>query len=126
MSADPQMSGDVNLAPPSHAMRWVVIGVLVVVSVVAFLVYNNITSKQDEQKVAKFHQFLATYIEKCNAAAYPKDQQEQLDDDYRTSPGIQAAVDQQLAALNSGASCDSVVAKMKTVDLTLPAPGPAQ
>lgn len=126
MSTDPQDAGGVDLAPPSHAMRYVVIAVLVVVAVGAFWIYNSAATKKDDKQLVKFHTFLKTYMDKCNAPSFPVGQMEPIDNDYLTSPGIQAEVDKQLAALNAGGSCADVVAKMRAADLTLPAPGAAQ
>jgi hypothetical protein len=103
-----------------------VIAVLVVVAIGAFWIYNGAATKKDDKQLVKFHTFLKTYMDKCNAPSFPAAQMEPIENDYLTSPGIQAEVDKQLAALNAGGSCADVVAKMRTADLTLPAPGAAQ
>lgn len=126
MSAEPQSVGSVDLHPPSHAKRYVIIAVLAVGVVVAVAIYNHATGTQDQKSLAKFDAFRAVYADKCNAPAYAGPQPEVINNDYLTSPGIQAAVAEQTAALNAGASCADVAAKLKKVDLHVPDPGAAQ
>ncbi len=127
-AADPQdiSSVGVRLDPPSHRGRNLAIIVAGVLMVAGFFLYTHTNDQRDDQKLARFDAFRAAYADKCNVPAYAGTQPQVVNNDFLTSPGIQAEVDRQLAALNAGGSCDDVVAKLKRVDLAVPAPGTGQ
>jgi hypothetical protein len=123
---DPTSASDFKVSAPSHATRNFVILGGVALAIAIIFMYSHANAQRDEKKLTRFDAFRAAYAEKCNVPSYANTQPEVVNNDYLTSPGIQAEVDRQLAALNSGASCEAVVAKLKAVDLAVPLPPGAQ
>jgi hypothetical protein len=70
----------------------------------------------------RFDAFRAAYAEKCGLPDYAGPVQSVVADQYISSPAIQLAVDKELTALNSGASCIEVADALKKVDLAVPRP----
>ena len=126
MGAITESDSSVRIGAPSHTGRYVGIAVAVVLLAGGVIGFQQFTSKQDAGKLQAFDTFRALYAEKCNAPAYAKAQPDVVRDDYLTSEPIQKAVAAQTKALGDGATCDDVVAALKTVDFKVPAPGPAQ
>jgi len=112
--------GHVRIGAESHAGRNIGIVVGVVALGAAIFGFTSYSNKQDSAKLAQLGSFRAAYADKCEAPAFRGDAAQLLKDTYLRSERLQAAVDKQLAALNSGTPCDEVARALKAADFPMP------
>ncbi len=121
-----QSNDSMDVRASSHWTRNGIIVVVLIAAAVGVWRYSQYSSTQDTTRLERFDAFRAAYAEKCNVPAYAGPVAEVVRDDYLTSDPIKLEVDRQTAALKRGVACETVVAKLKAVDLAIPAPGPAR
>src|SRR3954451_5453013 len=95
--------GHVKIGAESHVGRNVGIGVAVIALGAAIIGFTSYSNKQDDAKLEKLSAFRAAYAEKCEAPAFRAEPTNMLKDTYLHSERLQAAVEKQHAALQSGA-----------------------
>jgi hypothetical protein len=119
---DRAVEGDVDLHAPSHVLRYVSLLVGAVAVGVGVYFFESYADKRDAVTMQRFDAFRAVYADKCGVPDYAGAVPELVQKQYVSSPAIQAAVDRELAALQSGAGCGEVGDILKKVDLVVPKP----
>lgn len=116
------LESDVNLRAPSHALRYVVIGVMTLAAGGAFFAFNAYSGKEEQTQLLRFDAFRAAYADKCGVPGYAAPVAEAVSHAYLSSTIVQTAVEKELAALNGGGTCGEVVQALKKVDFAIPQP----
>jgi hypothetical protein len=122
MNPEDLSGSHVKIGAPSHAVRN--IGVLVATALLGAGIwgfYRN-SAAQDSAKLAKLEGFRSAFAEKCEAAGWRGEAAPMVRETYLGSTNLQAAVEQQWNALNSGADCDSILKALRAADFPLPSP----
>jgi hypothetical protein len=117
--------GHVRIGAESHVGHNVGIMVGVVALGVAILGFTSYSNKQDAAKLAQLSSFRAAFADKCDAPQVRAEPSSAMKDAYLRSERLQAAVEKQQAALNSGAPCDEVARALKAADFPMPQPSPS-
>ena len=113
--------GHVKIGAESHVGRnlGIVIGMVALgAAIVSFTLFSN---KKDAAKLTQLESFRSAYADKCEAPSFRSDASSLLKDTYLRSAGLQAAVEKQHSALNSGATCDEILHALKAADFPMPA-----
>jgi hypothetical protein len=118
--------GHVKIGAESHVGRNVGIGVAVVALGAAIIGFTSYSNKQDDAKLEKLAAFRAAYAEKCEAPSFRGDANGLLKDSYLRTERLQAAVEKQHAALQSGTPCDEIARALKQADFPMPQAPSAQ
>lgn len=116
--------GHVKIGAESHVARNVGIVAAVVAFGAAIFMYTSYSGKQDAAKLAQLESFRAAYAEKCEAPSFRGEAPALLKDTFLRSDRLQAAVDKQNAALQSGAPCDEIARALKAADFPMTAATP--
>jgi hypothetical protein len=116
------VEGDVDLHAPSHALRYLGLAIGALAIGAGVYLFEGYSDKKDAVVLQRFDSFRAAYAEKCGLPDFAGPAPEMLRKQYLSSPAIQAAVDQQLAALQAGSGCIEVADALKKVDLAIPRP----
>lgn len=111
--------GHVKIGVESHMGRNVAIGLAVLAlgaGIVGFTTYSN---KKDAGRLTQLESFRAAYAEKCEAPAFRGESSAMLKDTFLRSERLQAAVEKQHAALQSGTPCDEIAHALRTADFPM-------
>jgi hypothetical protein len=111
--------GHVKIGAESHVGRNVGIGVAVIALGAAIIGFTSYSNKQDDAKLEKLSAFRAAYAEKCEAPSFRAEPTSMLKDTYLHSERLQAAVEKQHAALQSGTPCDEIARSLKQADFPM-------
>jgi hypothetical protein len=117
-------SDDIKIGPAHHLNRnlWIAAGALLGgLTLVAFFSYFH---KQDATDLELLARFRTAYAEKCDAPSFAEPVSA-LRDLYLHSSILKTAVDRQMAALEHGASCESVARALRSADFPMPSSAPS-
>ena len=112
--------GHVKIGAESHVARNVGIVVAVVTLGASIFLYTSYSNRQDATKLAQLDSFRAAYAEKCEAPAFRGEAAQLLKDTFLRSERLQAAVEKQNAALQSGTPCEEIARALKAADFPMP------
>ena len=109
----------IGAAPHVRRNRWLVVGLVGATVVVG--AYYLLLGHHDALQVARLEQFRAAYAQKCHAPRFAEPTPPMLKELFLGSTVLQAVVDRQLTALDSGASCEGVSQALRAADFPIPA-----
>jgi hypothetical protein len=112
--------GHVKIGGESHVGRNIGILVGVVALSAAIFGFTSYSNKQDATKLAQLETFRAAYADKCEVPSFRTEAAPLLKDTYLRSERLQAAVEKQGAALQSGAPCEEIARALKAADFPMP------
>jgi hypothetical protein len=115
--------GEVDLHAPSHLVRWIGIAAGALALTGAVIAFESHRDKKNATVLQPFEEFRGVYAEKCGVPDYAGPVAEPVERAYLTSAAMRTAVEKELTALKSGASCFEVADALKRVDLAVPKPG---
>jgi hypothetical protein len=122
-AADP-VDGNLKRGSWHMGRNLLIMGVLAAAAAAA-VVFQMRSSAADATRMERFDAFRQAYADRCNVPAYAKAPPDVVKSTYLGSAAVQAAVDEQAAALASGMPCDAVARALKAKDFAVPAPGAA-
>lgn len=130
MSTETMSQGDlsgshVKIGVPSHMGRnagFLAGAVLLGGAIYGFYRYS---SHKDGAELGQLDTFRSAYAAKCDAPAWKGEVSSVLRDNFLNSSELRDTVDQQLTALNSGATCENVMKALKAASFPMPAPSSA-
>ena len=112
---------DERIGAPSHWRRnlWLFLAAIAATAVIGG--YYAATLRTDANEMSRLDQFRATVAESCEAPEFAQPAPPVLKDLYLSSAKLREAVDRQQAALEAGASCESVYKALRAADYPMPA-----
>jgi hypothetical protein len=111
--------GHVRIGAETHLGRNLGIAIGVVALGVGIFGFTSYSNQKDAVKLAQLEGFRAAYAEKCDAPSFRGEASPVLKDTYLRAERLQAAVDKQRTALQSGTPCDEVARALKLAEFPM-------
>ena len=112
---------DERIGAPSHWRRNLWLFLAVIVAGAGIGGYYAATLRTDASEMSRLDHFRATVAEQCEAPEFAQPAPPVLKDLYLSSSSLRDAVDRQQAALDAGASCESIYKALRAADFPMPA-----
>jgi len=111
---------DAVVGPPRHPVRNLIIAVGVVVMSVSMIVYFSYYRSHDRVAMDNLSRFLTSYSRTCAIPKFVDKMPPALRKVYLNERKLQAVVDQQLRALDAGATCYSIDQALNAAQFPMP------
>ena len=108
------------IGPPRHPVRNTIAGIGASLLVIAMGIYFGYYRQHDRVATDRLSQFLTAYSQTCAIPAFTDKIPPTLRKIYVDSRQLQAVIDQQLKALESGATCASVDKVLNAAQFPMP------